>query len=194
MANSNSVVTIDQRYIDSKHNRNKSSRKKTGQRNSHANRKKLYTHSSKQALNPQQVERLIDAAMHSPRSGIRDAALIMLAYRHGLKVSELINLKWEHIDFENQSILVSRLRNGRETLHPLEEREINLLRKLEKHNSELVFQSQRKNQMSSNNIRKIIRHAGEEAGFKNTVYPTMLSGAAGFDLIATTSGITATRH
>ena len=194
MANSNTVVTLDQHYIVSKQNTKRSSVKSSDPGHSHRARKTLYRHRSKEALSLQQVEQLINAAMHSPRSGIRDAAIILLAYRHGLKVSELINLKWEHIDFENRSILVSRLRNGRQTLHPLEDREINLLSELEDENAELVFQTQRKNQMSSGNIRKIIRHAGEEAGFKKTVYPNMLSGASGFDLISGTIGSATTRH
>lgn len=199
MANSNSVVTIDQRSIGnkvagSKVTGNSTGRKKIGTSNSHLSGKKIYKHSSKEALTSRQVEQLVNVALHSPRSGVRDAALILLAYRHGFKVSELINLKWEHIDFKNQSILVSRLRNGQETLQPLQEREINLLRQLEKQDSELVFQSQRKNKMSSTNIRKIIRLAGEEAGFKKIIYPEMLSGASGFDLISTSIGTSTTRH
>ena len=199
MASSNSVVTIDQRDIGRKITGrkvagNRTGRKKTGSSNSHLDEKKLYKHSSKEALTAGQVEQLVNAALQSSRSGVRDAALILLAYRHGLKVSELINLKWEHIDFEHRSILVSRLRNGHETLQPLEKREIEFLRQLEKQDTELVFQSQRKNQMSSTNIRKIIRLAGEEAGFKKTIHPDMLSGASGFDLISAAVRPSITRH
>lgn len=199
MADSNTVVTIDQQHFGHRPGVRRSPTVRTiGRKSRTTANRKLHDHTSKQALTAKEIERLIDAAMHSPRSGLRDAALILLAYRHGFKVSELINLKWDHIDFEHKSILVSRLRNGQETLQPLDDREIKLLRQLEQQSSELVFQSQRKNPMSSTHIRKIIRHAGEEAGMKKTVYPNMLSGSAGFDLItASTSsetGNTTTRH
>jgi len=191
MANSRSVMTIDQQHFAhrlSEHRvRGERVRGKKIRQQKLPDKKKLYTLSSKQALSSSQVDQLIKAALHSPRSGQRDAAIILLAYQHGFKVSELINLKWEHIDFENRSILVSRLRDGQETLQPLDQREIDLLRQLETEGSDLVFQSQGRSQMSSENIHKIIRHAGIEAGFKKTVYPGMLTGAAGFDLISSTT-------
>ena len=192
MANSDSVVTIDRRHFMRRSSKQRFSDNKIG-RNKASNRKKLYTHISDQALSPNQVDQLIKAAMHSPRNGLRDAALILLAYQHGFKVSELINLKWEHVDFENRSILVSRLCDGQETLHPLNQREIDLLQQLGTEKSELVFHSQGKNQMTSDNIHKIIKNAGEEAGFKKPVYPNMLTGAAGFNLISNASH-TVTRH
>jgi type 1 fimbriae regulatory protein FimB/type 1 fimbriae regulatory protein FimE len=194
MASSNSVVTIDRRYFGRKVTDSRTNTNKIGRNSSRLTKNKLYKHSSKEALTSDQIEQLVAAALHSPRNGVRDAAIILLAYRHGFKVSELINLKWEHIDFDKQSILVSRLCNGQETLQPLQEREINLLRQLEKQNSELVFQSLRKNQMSSTNIRKIIKLAGKEAGFKKAIYPDMLSGASGFDLISATIETSVTRH
>lgn len=185
MANSYSVVSIDQAHFDNR---------LSGRIGRKSFKKKRYTHATKEALSSRQVERLIKAAMHSPRNGSRDAALILLAYQHGFKVSELINLKWEHIDFDNQSILVSRLTNGQETLHALDDREIELLHQLEKGNTDLVFRTQRNLPMSSAHIRKIIKQAGEEAGFKQAVYPNMISGASGFDFQSALAGEHSIKH
>ena len=190
MANSYSVVSIDQTHFDNRLSGSRIGRK--------GFKKKLYSHTTshttKDTLSSRQVDRLIKAAMHSPRNGSRDAALILLAHRHGFKVSELINLKWEHIDFENQRILVSRLSNGEETLHTLDEREIDFLHQLEKENTDLVFRTQRNLPMSSAHIRKIIKQAGEEAGFKQTVYPNMITGASGFDFLSAGAGYHSIRH
>ena len=177
MANTDNVVSIDQRLIDGK-----TRRRKLYVAKAHA-KKKNDLYSSSQTLNSQQVEQLIKAAMQS-RHGTRDAALILLAYQHGLKVSELINLKWEHIDFENQSMLVSRLNNGDETLQSLEQRELKLLKELAVDSAELVFMSQRKSKMTNLHVRNIIKHAGEEAGFKMPVYPSMLTGRCRFNLVS----------
>lgn len=189
MANSYSVVSIDQTHFD---NRLKSRR--VSRHKAHKPNKKRYTHVTKDTLTQRQIDRLIKAALHSPRNGFRNAALILLAYQHGLKVSELRNLKWEHIDFDKQCILVSRLANGQETLHALNEREIDLLQRLEKENSTLVFCTQRKHKMSSTHIHRIMRQAGEAAGFKQPVFPNMVCGASGFEFINTVSEATVVTH
>lgn len=53
-------------------------------------------------LTPKEVERLIGAARsRSRRYGVRDATMILVAFRHGLRVSELCLLRWDQIDFQN---------------------------------------------------------------------------------------------
>lgn len=192
MANTSNVVSIDQGLISGKNRR-----KKPYAAKAHAKKKSDPYFSnqspSKQTLSSQQVEQMVKVAMRS-RHGSRDAALILLAYQHGLKVSELINLKWEHIDFENKSLLVSRLKNGDETLQTLAEREIKLLKELAIENDELVFMSQRRSKMTSLHVRNIIKHAGEEAGFKMSVYPAMLTGKCKINLVSGTLGSSITKH
>lgn len=55
---------------------------------------------TREHLTPQEVEKLITAARRVGRYGHRDATLILIAYRHGLRVSELVALRWDQIDFE----------------------------------------------------------------------------------------------
>jgi integrase len=185
MANTGTVVSIDQK-LRQRNLVGKSPRKNQNKRRSAI---------TGEILSTKQVEQLISAAMCSCRNGIRDAALILIAYQHGLKVSELINLKWEHLDLHEGTILISRLSNGQETVHPLTERELRLLRKIQKkQQSELVFLSLRKSRMSNLQVRNIIKHAGEEAGFSMQIIPSMLAGESRFNLLNAKTGSLLTQH
>jgi integrase len=67
---------------------------------------------SREHLTPDEVERMVAAARQRGRYGVRDALLIMLAYRHGLRASELIALRWDQIDFKAGTLHVNRLKQG----------------------------------------------------------------------------------
>src|SRR5215217_5254907 len=69
-------------------------------------------------LTPKEVERLITAARQN-RYGHRDATMIRVAYRHGLRVSELCALRWDQVDFEHGLLHVRRIKNGRPSVPPL---------------------------------------------------------------------------
>jgi integrase len=74
---------------------------------------------TREHLTPQEVEKLIMAARRVGRYGHRDAALILIAFRHGLRVSELVALRWDQVDLEQGLLHVSRLKNGTNSTHPL---------------------------------------------------------------------------
>jgi integrase len=67
---------------------------------------------TREYLFPQEVSAMIQAAKRIGRHGLRDSTLILMAYRHGLRVSELISLQWEQIDFTNATIYINRLKHG----------------------------------------------------------------------------------
>jgi integrase len=60
----------------------------------------------------------------------RDQLMILVAYRHGLRVSELVHLRWSQVDLDTHRLRVNRLKNGEPSVHPLSGREIWGLRKL----------------------------------------------------------------
>jgi integrase len=75
-----------------------------------------------------EVEQLIEVA-GSNRQGYRDALMILLAFRHGLRAAEVCDLRWEQIDFNAATLHVRRIKNGTPATHPLTGRELRALRK-----------------------------------------------------------------
>ncbi len=135
-------------------------------------------------LTPQEVEKLIKAASRVGRYGHRDATLILIAFRHGLRVSELVALRWDQIDLEQGLLHVSRLKNGVPSTHPIRGPEIRALRRLRRGygTSPYVFTTERRGAMTDSSVRKIIARAGEQAKLGFPVHPHMLRHACGFKL------------
>jgi integrase len=77
----------------------------------------------------------MDAA-RSNRWGHRDATAILLAYRHGLRASELVALRWDDIDFTTGKLHVRRAKGGMTSVHPLGGKELRALRKLQRETPE----------------------------------------------------------
>jgi len=85
-------------------------------------------------LTPKEVDRLQDAARRHSRYGHRDATAILIAYRHGLRASELCELTWNMIELDSGRIHVRRAKNGVDSTHPLTGKEIRALRQLRREN------------------------------------------------------------
>ena len=80
-------------------------------------------------LTEREIDKLIEAAKGN-RSGHRDATAILLAYRHGLRASELVALRWDDIDFRTSKLHVRRAKGGTASVHPLRAKELRALRRL----------------------------------------------------------------
>ena len=83
---------------------------------------------SREHLTPAEIDRLITAARRLGRHGHRDATMILIAYRHGLRVSELVGLRREQVDLRQGLLHVRRRKNGLPSTHPLRGPEIRALR------------------------------------------------------------------
>ena len=96
-------------------------------------------------LTDKEVERLIHAARKHGRHGHRDATAILVAYRHGLRATELCDLEWSQIELDAGRIHVRRAKNGADSTHPLTGKEIRALRQLRRENlaSRFVFNTER---------------------------------------------------
>jgi len=75
------------------------------------------TYRVREYLTEKEVDRLIDAARKRGRNGARDAAAILLAYRHGLRATELCSLRWSQIDLRHGRLHVNRAKGGQESVH-----------------------------------------------------------------------------
>ena len=82
-------------------------------------------------LTEREVEKLIDTASEN-RWGHRDATAILVAYRHGLRASEVVSLHWDHIDFTAGKLHVRRAKGGAASVHPIGRRELRALRRLKR--------------------------------------------------------------
>jgi integrase len=147
-------------------------------------RKPNAAYRSREHLTEREVERLVEAVKGN-RHGHRDATMVLLAFRHGLRVAELVDLRWEQADLENALLHVRRLKNGSPATHPLTGRELRALRRLQREQepkSPFVFISERGAPFSRRGFQAMLERAGEAAGFEMKIHPHMLRHACGFKL------------
>lgn len=136
-------------------------------------------------LTEDEVERLIRAAKkHCCRHPERDSALILLMYRHGLRVSEAVALTWDQIDLEQGVLHVRRVKRGSPSTHPLTAKELTALRKVQTNypGYRHVFISDRKAPLSPTGVRQMLALVSREAGLDFPVHPHMLRHATGYQL------------
>ena len=135
-------------------------------------------------LTAHEVDRLMKAAKSIGRHVHRDSTMILLAYRHGLRVSELVRLKWLQVDLFQGLLYVHRRKGGVHTTHPLAGVEIRALRKLQRDypETDFLFISERKGPITDHTFRKLLTRAAIGAEFKFSVHPHMLRHATGFKL------------
>lgn len=135
-------------------------------------------------LTDSEIERLIKAATQNGRQGLRDGAIVLIMFRHGLRASELTALRWEQVDLKKALVHVRRIKNGTHSTHPLRGPELRLLRQLERlhPHSAYVFISERKAPLTSRSVHHIIARAGKNAKLPFTVHPHMLRHSTGFYL------------
>jgi integrase len=141
---------------------------------------------SREYLTQAEVKQMIDSAKTAGRHGFRDALLILICYRHALRVGELIDLKWDQLDLDSGLFHVNRLKNGTPSVHYLEGDEIRALRKLRRNypESSFVFASERLGPLSVNAVHKIVVRAGQLAGVELSVHTHMLRHGKGYQLAA----------
>ena len=100
---------------------------------------------TREHLTPGEVERIIAAASKTGRHGHRDATLLLIAYRHALRVGELVALRWDQVDLTQGLLHVNRLKNGVPSTHPLRGLELRALRRLLRTSSSpYVFTTERR--------------------------------------------------
>src|SRR5262245_32497281 len=117
------------------------------------------------------------------RYGHRDATMILLAFRHGLRASELCSLRWEQVDLAHARLHVSRLKSGIPSVRPLTGSELRALRRLQREQApgRYLFLSERGAPMSAVAFRRMITRLGKAAKMPFSVHPHMLRHACGDD-------------
>src|SRR5215813_6257622 len=138
---------------------------------------------TREYLTEKEADRLIEAAKQN-RWGHRDATAILVAYRHGLRASELVALRWSDIELATGRIDVRRAKGGTPSVHPISARESRALRRLQREapKSPYVFISERGAPLSVAGYQRMVARAGETAGFPFLVHSHMLRHSCGYKL------------
>jgi integrase len=139
---------------------------------------------SREYLTEAEVERLMNTAKRN-RWGHRDATMIFIAYRHGLRASELVDLRWDQIEFRTATLHVRRVKQGTPSTHPILGDELRALRRLQREQepkSPFVFTSERGAPFSTAGFARMIERAGVEAKLAFKAHPHMLRHACGYAL------------
>src|SRR5437016_6285949 len=136
-------------------------------------------------LTPDEVASLLRAAKKG-RHGVRNYAMILIAYRHGLRASEVAGLRVSDIDLKRGTIYCRRAKNSRSSLHPLKPDEAaaleKVLRQRNLRTSDYVFQSERAGKLSRSAFWRVVAQTGERAGLAVKTYAHQLRHACGYYL------------
>ena len=139
---------------------------------------------TREYLTEAEVERLMKAATRN-RWGHRDSTMVLVAYRHGLRASELVDLRWDQIEFKTANLHVRRVKQGTPSTHPILGDELRALRRLQREQepkSAFVFTSERGAPFSPAGFARMIERAGIEAKLGFKTHPHMLRHACGYKL------------
>jgi type 1 fimbriae regulatory protein FimB/type 1 fimbriae regulatory protein FimE len=140
---------------------------------------------TREYLTDKEVEKPIATARRSARYGHRDATLILVAFRHGLRASEIADLEWSQVEFGRTPTLhVRRVKNGKPAAHPIQGDELRALRELQRQYPESahVFTTERNGPFTPDAVNRLIKRIGERAGFPFMVHAHMLGHACGYAL------------
>ena len=131
-----------------------------------------------------EVEAMIKAAK-AGRHGHRDATLVLVAFRHGLRADEIAGLQWSQVEFgRNAALHVRRVKNGTPSVHPLQGDELRALRELQRQfpDSGYVFTSERGGPFHTDAVNLLVKGIGKRAGLPFSVHVHMLRHACGYAL------------
>jgi type 1 fimbriae regulatory protein FimB/type 1 fimbriae regulatory protein FimE len=139
---------------------------------------------TREYLTETEVQRLRDAAKRN-RHGHRNATMILVAYRHGLRASELVDLRWDQIEFASATLHVRRAKRGSPSTHPIMGDELRALRQVQRDqepSSPFVFTSEREAPFTTAGFARMVERAGHAAALGFKVHPHMLRHACGYAL------------
>ncbi len=134
-----------------------------------------------------EFERLLEA-IRGCRNEVRDRCLILLMFRHGLRVSETCGLVLEQVDIESRILHVARTKGGLSTTHPLRGDEIGAItawlveRTRMKGPGRTFFLSEQRKPLHRSTAKLALRKFGEKAKLPVAVHPHTLRLACGIAL------------
>ena len=144
----------------------------------------LFILRTREYLTEAEVQRLMEAAKDN-RYGHRDATTVLVAYRHGLRASELVDLRWAQVEFKTATLHVRWVKQGTPSTHPVLGDELRALRRLQREQeskSPFVFTSERGAPFTTAGFARMVERAGTLAKLSFKAHPHMLRHACGYAL------------
>jgi integrase len=139
---------------------------------------------TREYLTETEVDKLI-AATKASRYPQRDAAMILVIYRHGLRATEACDLEWSQVDFDTASLHVTRAKNGKPATHPIRGDELRALRQLRRDqgpHAKFVFTSERGAPFTNDALNRHIKQLAAKTKIGIPVHVHMLRHACGYAL------------
>ena len=148
----------------------------------------MKANTNRKFLSMDEVQRLLNA-IPDHKNTVRDKCMLLVCFIHGLRVSELCNLRLQDLDLISNKLYVNRLKNGFSVQHPIQPREQSALvswlamrpQYLEA-DSDFLFLSRQGGRLSRQQMHRLIREYGELAGLNVSVHPHMLRHSCGYAL------------
>ena len=147
-------------------------------------RRKANAYRVREHLTEAEMTKLL-ASLRQNRHGHRDWLIALLIYRHGLRVSEACDLRWDDIDLSKRTIIVRRLKGSTDSSHYLERDELAGLKRLQREQerrSAYVFVNERGQPFGRMGIARMIERAGEAAKLPFPIHVHMLRHSTGYAL------------
>ncbi|WNC69952.1 tyrosine-type recombinase/integrase [Thalassotalea nanhaiensis] len=134
-------------------------------------------------LTKDEIGQLIDQTKKG-RYAHRDATMITMAFRHGLRVSELVDMRWSDVDFSTARLHVRRAKGSNDGVHILQGDEMRALKRLKRESTQspFMFISERGAPVSTDGFRKAMNRWGIKCGFDWSISPHCLRHACGYHL------------
>ncbi len=148
-------------------------------------RRKNQDYRSREHLTLAEVNRLLDAAKNYGRYRDRNYALVLVMFRHGLRVTEACEMRWDAISLLEKEIVIIRKKGSESGVHPLPADEVEALAKLKQHNPKnpYVFLGERGEPLTAPAVQRLLTRLGAVAGLDIKVHPHQLRHACGYFLI-----------
>ena len=139
---------------------------------------------TREYLTANEVEDPMATARKSSRYGHRDASMILIAYRHGLRASEICDLQWHQVELNAGRLHVRRTKRGTPSVHPIQGDELRALRRLQREQpaGPYIFMSERSGPIAPKSFHTLILRLGERAGMAFPIHPHMLRHGCGYAL------------